>query len=305
MAKEASADVRVAALKLLAKQHPQSGELAATLSALFENTKTPESLRIAALDAMLVRDKAGVIAECAKLLAKGSTAEKQHVMSVLAQAATPEADEMLAKQLDALIAKQLAPALQLDVLEAAQVRSESVPDLKAELSAHESARAAVANTPAAFTECLEGGDAKLGKLVVLENLAANCIACHRFDKRDGSNVGPPLFQIGSQRDRAYLLEALVAPQAKIAPGYGVTTVTLKNKEVITGALVSMNEKQTEVRLPDGKMRKIAADEIASKTEPISVMPPMGAILTKRQVRDVIMYLASLMPSEKAKTKTKK
>jgi putative heme-binding domain-containing protein len=243
-----------------------------------------------------------VVAECEKVLAKGTTGEKQHVMAVLAEAAVPAADELLAKAFDLLVAKQSTPALQLDVLEAAQARSESVSAFKEKLGAFEAARAAAAGTPAAFSECLEGGDAKLGKQAVLENLAANCIACHRFDKRDGSNVGPPLFQIGSQRDRAYLLEALVAPQAKIAPGYGMISVTLKNKEVVTGALAEGDAKQLQVRLADGKVRKIALADVISKTDPVSVMPPMGAILTKRQVRDVVAYLSSLTA---APSKTKK
>jgi putative heme-binding domain-containing protein len=139
---------------------------------------------------------------------------------------------------------------------------------------------------------------------VQENLAANCIACHRFDKRAGSNVGPPLDKIGQQRDRAYLLEALITPQAKIAPGYGVITVTLKNKQVVSGALVTGDERQLQVRLPDSKLRSIPVAEVASKTEPISVMPPMGLILTKRQVRDVVAYLSSLKGSAE-KTKKKK
>lgn len=302
MAPEAPAEVRVAALRLLAKQHPHSDELAETLNALFADPKTHEALRVAALDAELVRDKAKAVTQCAALLEKGTTAEKQHVMAVLAEAALPEADQILVKQLDALMEKSLAPALQLDVLEAAQARSESAPALKEKLSAFEASRAPAAGTPAAFAECLEGGDAKLGKQAVQENLAANCIACHRFDKREGSNVGPPLDKIGQQRDRAYLLEALITPQAKIAPGYGVITVTLKNKEVISAALVAGDDRQLQVRLPDGKLRSIPMTNVASKTVPISVMPPMGLILTKRQVRDVVSYLSSLKGSEKTKKK---
>jgi hypothetical protein len=48
-----------------------------------------------------------------------------------------------------------------------------------------------------------------------------------------------------------------------------------------------------VRATDGAEVLIQKSEIAVQTPPISVMPPMLGILTKREVRDVLAYLVSL------------
>jgi len=47
------------------------------------------------------------------------------------------------------------------------------------------------------------------------------------------------------------------------------------------------------------MKDVAPGTIVSRTQPISIMPPMLGILTPAEVRDVVAYLASL------KTKAKK
>ena len=303
MAPEAPGEVRAEAMTLLAKQHTASPELTHTLESLFGSAKTPDVLLVSALDAAFLRNKAEAVAAATRVLTSDKVLAKQHAFAILAQAASEKADATLAENMQALTAGKLPVPMQLDLLEAVQARSQAVPVLREKLAAFEAARAAAIGTPAAFSECLEGGSPALGKKVALENLASNCTACHRFDKREGSNVGPPLDKIGSARDRAYLLESLILPNAKIAPGFGIVAVTLKSGEVVSGALASTNAKtkDIEIRLADNTLQSIAAADIQSKTEPVSVMPPMGAILTKRQIRDVISFLSS----QKAPAKKKK
>jgi mono/diheme cytochrome c family protein len=48
-----------------------------------------------------------------------------------------------------------------------------------------------------------------------------------------------------------------------------------------------------VRLLDGVRKTIPREQIAAQTTPVSVMPPMGAILQPREIRDVVAYLSSL------------
>jgi hypothetical protein len=40
-------------------------------------------------------------------------------------------------------------------------------------------------------------------------------------------------------------------------------------------------------------RKIPKAEIASRTDPVSAMPPLGLILKPREVRDLVEFLAAL------------
>jgi putative heme-binding domain-containing protein len=102
-----------------------------------------------------------------------------------------------------------------------------------------------------------------------------------------------LSSIGAQKDRSYLLEALVSPMAKIAPGYGMVVVSLKDGKSLSGSLVSKDDKNVVLRMADGKELKTDPSLVAGMTDPISVMPPMNALLTKREIRDVVSYLAGL------------
>jgi putative heme-binding domain-containing protein len=300
---EESADpeVRIEALKLLALQHPATPELEAALTTLLYG-KGPGPLRVAALETLLLSDRAAATTEAANFLKKGTTFEKQKAVAVLAKAESEEADAILLELWTSWKAgkgsKKLPAALHLELLEAAESRKAASEKLANLLDAHQQALASVAGTPEAFEECLEGGDPAAGREISRQNLAANCTACHRFEAKVGSNVGPELSQIGKQKDRAYLLAALVAPSASIPSGYGMLSVTLQDGTVLTGNLLESSSRSTTIRLPDGTERTVDAAEIASQTEPVSVMPPMGALLTKRQIRDLVAYLADLKGSSK-------
>lgn len=138
---------------------------------------------------------------------------------------------------------------------------------------------------------LHGGDAELGEVVFNENLAAQCVACHRVEK-EGSEVGPPLTEIG-KKGREYILESLLDPQAKIAAGYGMMSVKMKDGTTLAGALKAEEEKFLSLILPDKKEVVLNLEMVESRTEPVSTMPPMGAILTARQLRDLVEYLAGV------------
>ena len=62
---------------------------------------------------------------------------------------------------------------------------------------------------------------------------------------------------------------------------------------VVGTLARETATAVTLRLFDGKNRSIPRSEIASQTNPISVMPPMLGILQPREIRDVVTYLASL------------
>ena len=142
-----------------------------------------------------------------------------------------------------------------------------------------------------WSYALSGGNAAAGKKVFEENLAANCTACHRVGK-EGSNVGPALTGIGA-KDRSYLLQALVDPQAVIAPGFGAMTVTRKNGSSIAGNLVEEKDGRLVLSQPDGTRLEVPLAEIASKTAPVSSMPPMAGILKPAEMRDLVEFLSTL------------
>ena len=136
---------------------------------------------------------------------------------------------------------------------------------------------------------LIGGDADLGEKVFNENLAAQCTACHRIEE-EGSDVGPPLTEIGKM-GHEYILESLINPQAVVTPGYGIMSVKTKAGVTVSGALKEENAETLTMLLPDKSETKINIADIESRTEPISVMPPMGAILSPRETRDLVEFLS--------------
>ncbi len=51
--------------------------------------------------------------------------------------------------------------------------------------------------------------------------------------------------------------------------------------------------QITLREANGKSRKIKSSDIKNRRDIISTTPPMGQILTKREIRDLVEYLSSL------------
>jgi putative membrane-bound dehydrogenase-like protein len=138
---------------------------------------------------------------------------------------------------------------------------------------------------------LEGGDPVLGAKIFNEHLAAQCIACHRIGD-EGSNVGPPLNGIGS-KGREHILESLVNPQAKVAPGYGMVVLSNKDGTSVSGALKERGENHIVLLNPDGTEQRHSLEQMANLTAPLSTMPPMAGILTPRELRDLTAWLAEL------------
>lgn len=292
MEQNAPVEVRVEALRLLEDQHSTRKEFGETLNLLVADG-VADKLRATALQCLLKIDADRAVMIAGNLLTKGTVLEKQVSLAVLSDAKSVMADEVLLQQMEILNQKKLIAPIKLDLLEAVAKRSDSNAALKEKLTVFETTRSLQAGTTTAFMECLEGGDARLGRDIALENLTANCVACHRFESKEGSEVGPALNQIGRLKDRNYLLESLVNPSAKIAPGFGLISVTLKNGQTVSGSLVLSNANEIQVRIADGTLQKISQTNVAAKTDPVSVMPPMSAILNKRQIRDVVAYLTEL------------
>ena len=285
------ANIRLGALRLLAAQNPTSPQLASILENWLAAAPgdEPALLRSEALRMIAARNPPRAIAAALAFLAKGEIAEQQTAWAVLGAMQSPEADTLIATALG----RPAIPAAQLDLLEAAAARAPKSPVIAQALARFEKDRAAQTEALVTFTECLEGGDAQTGREIALQNVAANCVACHRFDGDGGSEVGPALIGVASRGDRRFLLDSLIAPGAKVTMGYGIVSVTKKSGDTISGTHLGEKDDTLRVRLPDGKEITIGSADIAAQTPPISMMPPMGALLSKRQIRDVVAYLGTL------------
>ncbi len=267
-----------------ALQHLKNGK-APTWTAIAGKMLEQDSptLRPAAAE-LLVGEKPGAVLEYIRTtgLKSADLAERQSAVRMLP--AMSESKSLLDGLVADLTSGKLDPGIRLEVIESASsLQLDSIHEAEAALSAK--------GGLAKWSYALAGGDAAAGKKVFEENLSANCMACHRIGE-EGSNVGPPLTAVG-KKGRDYLLQSLIEPQASIAPGYGMMTLTKKDGSSLAGALVEEKDGTLTLQMPDGSKATVAAADIATKTPPVSAMPPMGEILKPRELRDVLEYLSSL------------
>ena len=136
---------------------------------------------------------------------------------------------------------------------------------------------------------LRGGDPQAGEGVFRGQGA--CLQCHKMNG-DGGEQGPDLSLVGKRLGRGKLIESIVNPSAEITPGYGLSTVVLKNGEAHSGRLASESPEAVHLVSLDGKKMNFNRTEVTQVTPPISAMPPMGQILSPADLRDLIAYLES-------------
>jgi quinoprotein glucose dehydrogenase len=228
----------------------------------------------------------------APVLEKGAKVrEQQEALATIADQAVPEADEVILAQFDKLAQNTLPPGLWLDLAEAAAKRDN--PEIKKRLAEREEKLAASNDQLAKWKDCLEGGNAKAGREVFTEMAEVACMRCHKW-KGEGGDVGPDLAKIAQASDRIYLLESIVDPNAKIAPGYDNVVLTLNNGDIIAGILNKEGaEEVTITNLSDGKKQQVKTAEIKERTHVPSAMPPgLANVMSKRNLRDLIEFLAS-------------
>lgn len=234
---------------------------------------------------------ARTVADEAALLQKGRGRAQKNALARLAASADPEADKVLLSQFQRFRDGTLPPALWLDLFEAAAKREN--PELK-KLLADREAELAKSNDPLTrFRECLEGGDSEAGKALFNKSPEPGCIRCHSMDGK-GGEIGPDLTWLRKSAERSNLLESVVLPNGTMAIGYQSALIQLKNGEEIAGVITHDNPSDFILTsVTDGRKRTIQTADLVKRTTLPSPMPPhFGTALTKRELRDLIEYLAS-------------
>jgi quinoprotein glucose dehydrogenase len=182
--------------------------------------------------------------------------------------------------------------VQLDLLNAAALRNE--PEIKKLLAERDATLAKNPDPLAPFQVALRGGDRERGQKIFNNQPVMACVRCHKIGTESGGEAGPNLADVGVKYDRNYLLESLIKPNAKIAPGYDTIVLTLKSGGAAAGIVASETADTISLRNTDNKVVEVKKSNIAKRDSAPSGMPEIyGAILTKSEVRDVVEYLASL------------
>jgi quinoprotein glucose dehydrogenase len=221
-------------------------------------------------------------------LDRGTVAERQGALRILGTLANPAADAALSSWLDRLLAGRVPLEIQLELLEASQQRSD--PEIRRKLARHEAARSQ-GDPLAPYREALAGGDARAGRKIFLEKAAVSCVRCHKVGGQ-GGEVGPDLSGIGARKDRAYLLEAIVAPNRQIAEGFESRVVATSDGRVHVGVFKSDDGDTLKLMTAEGRPLSIPKADIEEQKRGDSAMPDdLVKFLSKSELRDLVEFLA--------------
>ncbi len=270
---------------LAARRAPETGRaLAAAL------TSRSDSLCALGLRLAAAVDPARAAAAAQRIAETPATplAVRQAAIRSLGRVAAPAAGAWLTARVADVKRGTLDSSLVLDVLESA--RGSASPALRT--AARAAARPAKGSTDslAAFAAALRGGDAARGRVTFETHAGAQCIKCHTIDGTGGT-IGPDLSVIGT-RDRRYLLQSIVDPNARLASGFESTMLTLRDSSTVFGQVKEEDAAHFVLKLDDGTLRSVPRDSVIDRPTGGSTMPPMIGVLTLGEMRDVIEWLVT-------------
>jgi quinoprotein glucose dehydrogenase len=278
--KDTAAFVRAAMLKTLNQLE------APDLSALIERGMTDSTERVRTTALGLLSD-VNVTAASLPVIAKsifssGTNREQQQLLMAMAKLDKAKTIPVLTDLIARRKADKLPPTLMLELKEAVLATESAT--LKADLEAIN------AKSPLAeYADALYGGNVQTGREIFLYYGPAQCTRCHSIDK-DGSGVGPNLAEIGSRLTREQILEAIVDPSARIAPGYGNVGLTLKDGQQYYGVLAKETDEEITLTTNDAEPLFIAKSRIVKRENLPSSMPAFGETLSRREIRHLVEFL---------------
>jgi putative membrane-bound dehydrogenase-like protein len=220
------------------------------------------------------------------IFTKGGVREQQQILVVLGKLTIDKTQTILAGLIDQLKEKQLSPNVSLELKEAVEASGSEA--LKTKIAAIKPG----ASPMDEYMESLFGGNRNNGRNVFNYNSTVQCVRCHNMGSEGGS-VGPNLAKIGGILSREQILQALIEPSARLSPGYGTVSLKLKDGQEVTGTLAKENAEELVITTSDAEPLVISVSRIAKRENMPSSMPPMGTLLTKREIRDVVEFLSGL------------
>ncbi|WP_262248753.1 HEAT repeat domain-containing protein [Parapedobacter soli] len=253
-----------------------------------------KSVRVAALDLLenMAIPKPVMVDLLANVIDTKTTEEKQAAIITLGKIPLEHSATLFNKLLDDMESGRLSPDVYLELGEA--IDSTHAEPLAARYEAA-SQHFSSDELMASYASSLQGGDARRGRRVFFQHQQAQCMRCHALDDR-GGNAGPQLNGVANRLSREQLLESIIEPSKRIAPGYGIVMLELNDGEQLSGIFQGEDERGVKIRKGQEPDRVIPHGSIKNKTFSPSSMLDMKGILSKREIRDVVAFLATLKES---------
>src|SRR5688572_5491688 len=147
----------------------------------------------------------------------------------------------------------------------------------------------IASWNAIAAKAVVAGDAAAGRQFFAGK--GQCVSCH-MAQGEGSAIGPDLSDVALTLTVADIRDALLNPNARIAPGYGVVSVRLRDGRTLRGFARSRGSFDLAVQDLAGTFHTLSLDDVASITEEkTSHMPAVKA--SGDELRNVVAYLSRL------------
>ncbi|MDO1447117.1 HEAT repeat domain-containing protein [Rhodocytophaga aerolata] len=280
-------EVRIEALRALASLENAPIDKAIQ-QALDDKEK---SVRVAGLDLLAKMDisKDLMVSLLSEVINTRTTEEKQAALLTLGKLPVANSQKVFDGLLTKLSNGNFPAEIQLELAEAIDsTKSTELQNRYKEVTAKLSPDAVAA----AYEASLVGGNVDEGRKIFFRHQTAQCLRCHSYDDL-GGNAGPRLNGVASRLSRKQLLEAVINPSARLAPGFGAVTLTLAGDKTISGILQEENNKGVVLKIGDRPDTLIRKEQIVKRTNAPSSMPDMKQLLTPREVRDVVSFLATL------------
>lgn len=230
--------------------------------------------------------KANLLAD---VIFKQTVEEKQAALLSLGKLNKEQAKPVFDEILTLLDAGKLAPEIELELIEGLENLDE--PSLTARYNEIRSSLSGD-DLLASYSGSMYGGDPRRGRRILFQHPTGQCIKCHAYDDI-GGNAGPSLNGIGSQLSRKELLEALIDPSKRLAPGFGVVILDLKDDQKLAGILAAENNISVTVKMGNKPDTVVLKEHIVLRKDAPSSMPDMKQYLDRREIRDLVSYLATL------------
>ncbi|MEZ6120214.1 MAG: PQQ-dependent sugar dehydrogenase [Pirellulaceae bacterium] len=223
-----------------------------------------------------------------EFVSEGTIPERQAAIPSLVRI---QAADILMPAFQQWLSGTLPAELQLEIREAAEALAAD-PSVEAIL-AQVNAKRNSDDPLDMYAEALAGGDANRGRTLFMERVALSCVRCHKVGDQ-GGEVGPELTRIATDKNRQYLLEAIVAPNKSIAKGFESIRIFDDKGRSFTGVLRAETDEALTLIDADGKVMTIRKETIEERLPGQSAMPTdLVQKLTKAELRDLVEYLSSL------------
>jgi quinoprotein glucose dehydrogenase len=285
--RDISAEVKIAAIRALAGMAATNTAEAIEV-ALGDRDK---SVRVAGLD-LLEQLNIGddlKVKLLAEVIDKRTTEEKQAALIALSKLPVSSTHSTFKNLIDKMERNQLPQEVLLELVEAVEAID---PTGVHQMIGSEQRKLWSDNEVGSYKSSLNGGDVVKGRAIFYQSQAGQCIRCHAYEDM-GGNVGPLLDGIASKLSRQEILESLIDPSKRIAPGYGLVSLTLDNGRQVNGTLAKETGKEVLIQQGAKPDTLVLKSNIVERKNAPSSMPDMKQLLSRREIRDLVSFLSTL------------